>query len=119
MKAYEAAKLKKMTNKEFLKEYELKSHMSKISPELEAELFGEEKKIQAEPESAPTVDTAEADVVTPVEPTSDEQSTECPYTKEQIELGIRCLGNKSPVWEWRHIIERGGAFPLPVRPLRL
>ena len=30
----------------------------------------------------------------------------CPYSPEQIELGIRCLGNKSAQWKWRHIIGR-------------
>ncbi len=45
MKAYEAAKLLKIPNKEFLQKYEIKSHLSKLPEDLVAELFGEEKKI--------------------------------------------------------------------------
>jgi len=95
MKAYEAIKLLKADRKEFLEQYGIKSHMSKIPAELEAELFGVEKKIQAEPEPAPTVDTPEAIPVA---------KEACPYTAEQVELGIRCLGAKAPQWKWRHIL---------------
>ena len=110
MQAYVAAKLLKMSNKEFLKQYELKSHMSKVPAELEAELFGEEKKIQTGQAGTETVDRAETTVVAvdaitevvteEVEAVTDE---ECPYTPAEIELGIRCLGGKAPQWKWRHL----------------
>lgn len=29
---------------------------------------------------------------------------ECPYTTEQIKLGIRCLGGNAPQYKWRHLI---------------
>ena len=99
MKAYEAIKKLKADRKEFLEQYGIKSHMSNIPPELEAELFGEEKKIETEPEPTQTVDSAETDVVT-VEPSEEE----CPYTLKQIEMGCKLGGNKSKTWQWRHLI---------------
>ena len=95
MKVYEASKLLKISNKEFCELYGTKSHMVKLSAELEAELFGEEKKIPTEPEPEKAVDSTEAPAVV---------EEECPYTPEQVELGIRCLGGKGPQWKWRHIL---------------
>jgi hypothetical protein len=102
MKVHEASKSKKMSNKEFLEEYgeeyNLKSHLSKIPAELEEELFGQEKKIETpEPEPTETVDSAETVVVEVQEPVI-EKAPECPYTKEQVRLGIRGCGNKSSMW---------------------
>ena len=95
MKAYEAAKKLKMENKDFLAEYGIKSHSSNITPELEAELFGEEKKIETEPQGTETATTAETVVI--------DKAEECPYTVRQIRKSCRMLGNKSPCWEWRHL----------------
>lgn len=102
MKAYEAAKLLRVSNKEFLTEHNLKSHMSKVPPELEAELFGGEKKIQAGQEEAPTVDRAETVVATvDVEKAAIEQ---CPVDLETVRAGINGCGDKSCYWKWRHLI---------------
>jgi len=98
MKAYEAAKLLKISNKEFIEKYEVKSHLSKLSDELEAELFGEEKKIEtARPERAEEPDTPEADVVESVE-------EECPVDLETLKTSLRGVGGKSPYWKWRHLV---------------
>jgi hypothetical protein len=121
MKAYEAIKRLKVDRKEFLEQYGIKSHMSKIPPELEAELFGEEKKIQTGQAGAEGVDSSEAVVLVPVveeEDTKAEEvaqnppdivndytdAKECPYTLEEIALGLRCLGSKGKMWEWRHLL---------------
>jgi len=97
MKAYEAAKKLGMSSKEFVEEHGLGSHMQSIPVELEAELFGDEKKIVEEQAQTETVNTAEADVV--------ETETGCPYPPKVIRRSILVLGNKSPCWEWRHILE--------------
>jgi len=114
MKAYEAAKKLDIPTKEFLETYGVKSHLSKLPAELEAELFGDEKKIETVPEPTQTVDTAEAVVV---EITGREEGLpettgtgnniteqECPYTEQQILRSCRLLGNKSPCWAWRHMV---------------
>jgi hypothetical protein len=107
MKAYEAAKLLKMSNKDFLKEYDIKSHMSNIPTELEAELFGVEKKIQTGQAGTETVDRAETTVVTvdtEVVTTAEEVVTEkCPVDIATIRAGINGCGNKSCYWKWRHL----------------
>ena len=102
----------KADRKEFLATYGLKSHMSKLPDSLVEELFGEEKKIQTEPEQTQTVDSAETDVVEVA--TLDElvqdsgvKSSEvetCPYDEATIRRSIRCLGNKSSAWKWRHTL---------------
>lgn len=102
MKAYEAAKLLKIPNKEFLQKYEIKSHLSKLPEDLVAELFGEEKKIEAGQAATQTVDSAETDVVVSAPEKTEE---ECPYTVEQVARHIKILGNKSPAWKWRHIVD--------------
>ena len=162
MKVYEASKKMKITNKEFCEEYGLKTHMSKLPTSLEAELFGEEKKIQTAEELTETIDSAETVVLgdgvpfkplatveevsakrekppeKPVGPlveaevtqsTPDELPTHkgleytgecrhptiplskqiigdevCHYTVAEIEIGIRCLGNKGKQWKWRHLL---------------
>ena len=110
MKAYEAAKKLKMENKDFLEQYEIKSHLSKLDDELVEELFGGEKKIsEAMPGPEAAVDSAEADVVTedPAEvvtidtAVAEVVTVDCSHSVEEIELSIRCLGNKSPLWKWR------------------
>ena len=143
MQAYEAIKILKMDRKEFLEKYDLKSHLSKIPPELEAELFGEEKKIKTEPKQETGADTVEAPALTAdsaetevvdVEIAEDattgekdeckqaqdgnddgadstvdigdlDSSVDCPYDKDTIRVSIRGLGNKSPCWKWRHILD--------------
>jgi hypothetical protein len=114
MKAYEAAKLLKLSNKEFLEKYGIKSHMSKVPEDLEQELFGDEKKIEeAGQTGTETVDSAETVVVDPVDAVeedefpvlnTDETGEICPYSIEEIELGIRCLGGKAPQYKWRHLL---------------
>ena len=114
MKAYEAIKKLKVDRKEFLQTHELKSHMSKISDELEAELFGVEKKIQAESEPAETIDSTEAvaDVEeapeTPVEAISPVKATpstpECPVSLETLATSLRGLGGKSPYYQWKWLL---------------
>ena len=103
MIAYEAAKLLEISNKEFLETYGIKSHLSKISTDLEAELFGDEKKTYEAPETVTqTVDSAETVIVGI---TADVVKRTCPYTVEQVRNHIRQLGNKSACWEWRHILD--------------
>ena len=103
MQAYEAIKRLKADRKEFLEQYGLKSHMSKIPADLEAELFGEEKKIQTEPEPTAGTDTTEATTITV--DSAETLVAECPYTKEQVRKNIRLLGCKSRAWQWRHILD--------------
>lgn len=105
MKAYEAIERLKMDRKEFLATYGVKSHLSKLSDELVEELFGSEKKIEAEPKPPKAVDTSEDELPVLKVNTNGKR---CPYTPQEIELGIRCLGNKAPQWEWRHLIEENG-----------
>jgi len=112
MKVHEASKAKKMSNKEFLAEYgeefNLKSHMSKLPVELEAELFGEEKKIEeAVEEQTETVDSAEA-VVVEVEPepvVEIESKEECPVSLEELQGGINGLGGKYKHYKWKHLLD--------------
>jgi hypothetical protein len=102
MKVYEAAKLLKITNKAFLEEYGLKSHLSKLPEALEAELFGDEKKTEEAGEPVTeTINSAEADVVT--ETVNTAETEVCPYTPRQISKSIKLAGNKSPCWKWRHL----------------
>ena len=115
MKVHEASKILKKSNKELLAEINdprVKSHLSKIPEDILAELGFEKKITEAVAEPTKTVDRAETIVVDkseeelhaelqPVVPVED-----CPYTPEQIELGIRCLGNKGPHWKWQHLIGR-------------
>ena len=58
MKAYEAAKRLGMKPADFAHEYGLASHLCKIPDDLEAELFGCEKKIKKQAQTQ-TVDSAE------------------------------------------------------------
>jgi hypothetical protein len=120
MKLYELAKKTGMEINQLKEELGYKSHMKKVPDEIVAEYLGNEKKIQTGQETAETVDSAEAVVVTvPVggednEPVQDaaEESTvnvsddtgSCPYDLKEIDLGIRCLGSKAPQWKWRHLI---------------
>lgn len=105
MQAYEAAKKLKMENKEFLEKYGMKSHMSKLSEDLVAELFGEEKKIEAEPEPTETVDSAETVVVEQAPEVPAEPEPEgCPVDAATVELSIRCLGGRSPYYKWRNLV---------------
>ena len=143
MQAYQAIKMLKADRKEFLATYGLKSHMSKLPDSLVEELFGEEKKIQTEPEQTQTVDSAETDVVEIGEQDECEQTQDdtndsidstgdthtvdsglvatigelvqdsgvkssdvetCPYDEATIRRSIRCLGNKSSAWKWRHTL---------------
>jgi hypothetical protein len=121
MKVYEAAKKLGISNKEFCKEYGTKSHLSKISTELEEQLFGGsnedevhttetvsgsdtegssvviEAPVDSGEVSGPDGDGIEPDAPQPVE-------ADCPYTLAEIELGIRGLGNKSPCWKWKHLL---------------
>ena len=30
---------------------------------------------------------------------------ECPYTNQEIRIGCKGCGNKSPMWKWRHILD--------------
>ena len=102
----------KADRKEFLATYGLKSHMSKLPDSLVEELFGEEKKIQTEPEQTQTVDSAETDVVEVATigelvqdsgvKSSDVET--CPYTERTIRKSMKMLGNKSPCWKWRHTL---------------
>ena len=52
MKAFEASKKLGMTNKDFCAEYNLSSHLCKISDELEAELFGGKQETKEEVKKA-------------------------------------------------------------------
>ena len=113
MKIYEASKILKKSNKELLAEINdprVKSHLSKIPEDILAELGLEKKIKEAIAEPTKTVDSAETDVVDS-EPSKPSKAPElpkevCPYTAEEIELGIRCVGNKGQHWKWRHIIGR-------------
>jgi len=96
MQAYEAIKRLKADRKEFLEMYGLKSHMSKIPAELEAELFGEEKKIQTGAEPTEATDRTEAIVL--------ETEEVCPYPLKAVRKSIHLLGNKSKAWKWRHLL---------------
>jgi hypothetical protein len=105
MKAYEAAKLTGMKSKAFCEQYGIKSHTSKIPADLEEQLFGEEKKTETEPQPETPVDSVEAVVVEddfPVLKINDE-GERCPYSPEEIELSIRCLGGVSPCYKWKHL----------------
>ena len=122
MKVYELAKIQKISSKDLIAELNdprIKSHLSVVPADILTELEGEEKKIKTTTESTQTVDSAETVVVgeapvkapeTPVkafvspEPTPDPSEDICPYTIAEIELGCRCLGNKSKQWKWRHLL---------------
>lgn len=108
MKAFEAAKKQGMEAKEFCKEHGIKSHLSKISAELEAELFGDEKKTETEQAATETVDSAETVIVGA--PAKDEVKPEkpveesCPVDLATLELSIRGRGGKSPYYKWKHLL---------------
>jgi CRISPR/Cas system-associated endonuclease/helicase Cas3 len=101
MKAHEAAKKLNIPVKEFLAETGLKSHLNKVPDAVLEEYELIEKKI-TESEQPKTVDSAETIVVG--EPPKKEEPEECPFSLRQIEVGNRCLGNKSPTWKWRHLL---------------
>jgi hypothetical protein len=123
MKAFEAAKKLGMKPKEFCEEYGVKSHLSKITEELEAELFGGEKKIETEQETTETVDSAETVVLggeddnkinadevevqetdnanKPVEKAPEEV---CPVDLETLKLSLRGCGGKSPYYKWKYLL---------------
>lgn len=119
MKVYEASKLLKKDNKELIKELNdprITSHLSKLPPEIEAELFGEEKKIEeAAAEPTKTVDSAETVLVNekpkaepkpepaPVVEIPSKEDT-CPVDLETLELSIRGIGGKSPYYKWKHLL---------------
>lgn len=115
MKVHEATKKLKVSNKEFIQQYAdhgITSHLSKIPHELEAELFGDEKKINAEGQGSQTADSAETVVVGEVvqktegvSKTADAGTEECPYTTKQIKRSIQIFGSKSPCWKWRHLMD--------------
>ena len=112
MKVHEAAKLKKMSNKDFIKMVDdprITSHMNKLPEELEAELFGEEKKIkEAVAEPTQTVDSAETVVVeTTPEPIAKTKPIEepCPVDLVTLELSIRGIGGKSPYYKWKYLLD--------------
>jgi hypothetical protein len=109
MQVYKAAKQLKISNKELIKlidRPEVDHHLDNIPDELLEELGLNEKKISTpEPEPAQTVDSAETSVVkVDVKEPYENTETECPYTKKEIELGIRCLGGKAPQYKWRHML---------------
>ena len=106
MQAYEAIKLLKADTKEFLEEYGLKSHLSKLPAALEAELFGDEKKTyEAGKTVTETTDSAKTIILgDPPEVIPEVTTEECPFTKKQILHGIRILGHKSSCWKWRHLV---------------
>lgn len=123
MKVYEASKLLKRDSKEFIKELNdprITSHLSKLPPEIEAELFGAEKKIEeAAAEPTKTVDSAETVMVNekpkaepkaepkpepkPVVEIPSKEDT-CPVDLETLELSIRGIGGKSPYYKWKHLL---------------
>jgi len=120
MKIYEASKILKKSNKDLIAEIgdpRITSHLSKIPEDILATLGLEKKTTQAEPKPAQTVDSTETvfvgteyvaenlnpDVELSKQVVEDEV---CPYTAEEIELGIRCVGNKGPHWKWRQVIGR-------------
>ena len=118
MKAYEAAKKLGIDNKAFIEEYGLKSHLSRVPDELEAELFGSEKKIVEEQAQPQTVDSSETVVVGDAgEPdpeltvsakkpvTSEQVKGECPFPLDVVRRQIRMNGNKSKCWQWRHLVD--------------
>ena len=133
MKGYEAAKKLGITSGEFCEQYDLGSHMQKIPDELEAELFGSEKKIMEEQACTETVDSAETvlvDVEASLEAEVEDEAQEdieedgkedieevveesieevkpvlkCPVDLETLKTSLRGCGNKSPYWEWRHLV---------------
>ena len=106
MQAYEAIKILKADTREFLEEYGLKSHLSKLPAALEAELFGDEKKTYEAGETVTkTVDSAKTVILGDAPEIIPEVITEeCPYTIKQIAHGIRILGPKSSCWKWRHLV---------------
>ena len=58
MKAYEAAKKLGISSRKFSERYGLDSHLCTVPKEIEAELFGDEKKIMEEQTYTETVDSA-------------------------------------------------------------
>jgi hypothetical protein len=93
MKVFELARKVGMKPKELLAElasHGIKSHLAIVPEEIVSGYLGVEKKTGEEP------------VARAVAP--EPEVVGCPYTKEQVELGIRCLGNKAPQWQWRHIL---------------
>ena len=116
MKVFELSKQLKVSNKEFLTANpQFKSHMSKVPADLVAELLGVEKKIQAEPEPAQSIDSTEAiaDVAQeapeiPVEAITQPKATpstpECPVSLETLAMSLRGLGGKSPYYKWKYLL---------------
>lgn len=113
MKVHEAAKKLGISTKVFLETYGeergIKSHLSNLPESLVDELFGEEKKIQAESEPTQTVDSGQADLVelTAFPETGTKaviRTKECPISKADLRVSICCLGNKSPYYEWKDML---------------
>ena len=111
MKGYEAAKKLGMKSGDFCEKYDLNSHMQSLPEELEAELFGSEKKILEEQTCTETSNTAETVVVaseSPVEAETPAEATatlpECPVSLETLKTSLRGGGNKSPYWQWRGLV---------------
>jgi len=101
MKAHEAYKKLGMSKKEFCELYGIKSHLSELDEALVAELFGNEKKTdEARPEDTQTVDRSETIVVEKADPAEDK----CPVDLDVVEVKNRLLGNKSPFWKWRYLV---------------
>ena len=121
MKVFEASKKRKQSNKEFLeefKEYGMTSHLSKLPDELVEELFGSEKKTDAQGQGAQSVDSAETVVVNDVKAETKQDTVvqetttvsagaedDCPWTVREIKRSIQIRGNKSPLWKWRHLMD--------------
>lgn len=107
MKVYEVAKSMKIKSKELIKligDPRVDHHLDTIPDDILETLEVEEKKIETpEPERTQTVDSAKTDVVD-VEIEEVPAKSECPYTIQEIKLGIRCLGGNAPQYKWRHLI---------------
>lgn len=97
MQIYKASKILNMSNKELIQlidKPDINHHMDNIPDDVLANL-------------GLTTDTTEPVKEIPPEPKKEkpqESEKEIPPEKKQIELSCRCIGNKSPLWKWRHLI---------------
>lgn len=98
MKAYEAAKKLNIPTKDFIETHGLKSHLSKLSEDLENSLFS--KPVEADPIEVDQVE----------EPAKEPEKVKIVVVEKQpalddIRLGIIGAGNKSKYWKWRHLLD--------------
>ena len=101
MKVHEVAKIMGIKSRELISRLDCVDHHNDLVPEeLIAELIGgansEEESIDDAVLNSPDVVEEVKVVKAPAE--------KCEYALDQIELSIRCLGNKSPLWKYRNLL---------------